>query len=432
MAKPILTWRPSGTAPPYDGEDAIAQSPRRGAARRVGFGVDHRRCRRAIRLCLPPERAGRPPNVTTDLDPEVLASLRGRSLMTTHDWSDAELDAVLAVADRFQTLDRAGTSTAYLPDELAYAIFFDNSTRTKSAWAGAAARLGMQPVIVDGSSTQVAHGETAEETGAMLGMNAHALGVRHDLILGEGNAFMRDVHRGIGDYLTATDDPRTVPIVNLQCDVDHPTQTLADLAWLREHFGGDVTGRRIAVSWAYSPSYAKPLSVPQGLISLLTRFGAHVTLAHPPGYDLLPETMRWATEGARASGGSFEVVDRMDDAFRGADAVYPKSWGPLVPMQQRVGANRAGDTAALHDIEQRALEQNAQHRDWICDERRMALTGDAIYLHCLPADIGDEVSPAVMERFRVDVAREANKKVYVIMALLAVAKVDDLTSHLTT
>src|SRR6185369_6488480 len=107
--------------------------------------------------------------------------------------------------------------------------FFDNSTRTKSSWAGAAARLGAHPMIVDGSSTQVEHGETAEETGAMLGMNAHALGIRHDLILGEGNRFMRAVQKGIDDYLAATHDSRRVPIVNLQCDIDHPTQTLADL-----------------------------------------------------------------------------------------------------------------------------------------------------------------------------------------------------------
>ena len=366
----------------------------------------------------------------TSIDPDVVAELRGRSLLTTHEWSTAELGTVLAVARRFEALDRAGQSTALLADELAYAIFFDNSTRTKSAWAGAAARLGMQPVIVDGSSTQVAHGETAEETGAMLGMNAHALGIRHDLVLGEGNAFMRDVQRGIDDYLRETGNPRSVPIVNLQCDVDHPTQTLADLQWLREHFGGDIAGRRIAVSWAYSPSYAKPLSVPQGLISLLTRFGADVRLAHPPGYDLLPETLGWAAAGADASGGSFRVVDTMDEAFDGADAVYPKSWGPLALMRERVEANRAGDRTALDDIERRALATNAEHRDWICDAARMARTDDALYLHCLPADIGAEVSPDVMDRFRVAVARQANKKVYAIMALLAVAKVDDLSNRL--
>ena len=368
--------------------------------------------------------------MTSAHERDRLEALHGRTLLTTHDWSVEDLDRLIALAARLEQLDRAGVKLDLLPDELAYAVFFDNSTRTKSAWAGAAARLGMQPVIVDGSSTQVAHGETAEETGAMLGMNAHALGIRHDLILGEGNAFMRDIQRGVDRYLAATADRRIVPIVNLQCDVDHPTQSLADLLWLREHFGGDVAGRRITMSWAYSPSYAKPLSVPQGVISLLTRFGAHVTLAHPDDYDLLPEPMAWATEGATASGGTFRVTHDMDDAFRGAEAVYPKSWGPLALMTERVEANRAGDGAAMRAIEQRALAQNARHRDWICDERRMALTDDALYLHCLPADIGAEVSPGVMDQFRVAVAREANKKVYVIMAMLAAAKVAGLADRL--
>lgn len=362
------------------------------------------------------------------LEPSRLAGLQRRSLMTTHDWSTDDLETLLAVASRLESLDRSGRRTDVLPGELAYALFFDNSTRTKSAWAGAAARLGMHAVIVDGSSTQVSHGETAEETGAMLGMNAHALGVRHDLILGEGNSFMRDVKRGIDTYLAATDDTRVVPIVNLQCDVDHPTQSLADLLWLREHFGGSIAGKRITISWAYSPSYAKPLSVPQGLASLLTRFGAHVTLAHPKGYELLTDPVKWAAEGAEVSGGSFRVTDDMDEAFTGAQAVYPKSWGPQDLMWERVAANKAGDKSALGDIEQQALAQNADHRHWICDERRMALTEDALYLHCLPADIGAEVTPGVMDKFRVAVAREANKKMYVIMAMLATAKVTDLAA----
>lgn len=364
------------------------------------------------------------------LDPSRLHGLLGRSVLTTHDWSVDDLTTLLAVAARLEHLDRAGVSLELLRGELAYAMFFDNSTRTKSAWAGAAARLGMHPVIVDGSSTQVSHGETAAETGAMLGMNAHALGVRHDLILGEGNSFMRDVQRGIDEYLVATKDPRAVPVVNLQCDVDHPTQSLADLLWLQEHFGGSVAGRRITMSWAYSPSYAKPLSVPQGIVSLLTRFGAHVTLAHPRGYGLLPDPLHWAAMGAVESGGTFRITDDMDDAFSGAEAVYPKSWGPHDLMVERVAANHAGDRDAMADIEQRALARNADHRDWICDERRMSLTDDALYLHCLPADIGAEVSPSVMERFKVAVAREANKKVYVIMAMLAVAKVPDLAAAL--
>jgi knotted carbamoyltransferase YgeW len=364
------------------------------------------------------------------LDAGLIAKLYGRSMLTTEDWSDAEIEALLEVARAFEALEAAGRRMDLLPAELAYAMFFDQSTRTKSAWAGAAARLGMHPVIVDGRSTQLSHGETGAETGAMLGMNAHALGVRHDLILGEGSRLLRELRQGIDEYLAATGARRAVPVVNLQCDVDHPTQTLADLMWLEERFAGSLAGRRIAVSWAYSPSYAKPLSVPQGLILLLTRFGAHVTLAHPEGYPLLDPCLEAAQRNAARTGGSFRVAGSMDEAFTDADVVYPKSWGPMELMQARVHA--AKDSTALAAIEKRALERNALHRDWICDERRMALTagGEALYMHCLPADIGAEVSPGVMERFRLDVAREANKKLYVIMALLAVSKVSDLAERI--
>jgi len=366
------------------------------------------------------------------LDAAALDALHGRSMLLTQDWSTPEIETLCTLAETLQVLDRRGRVPAFFPRQLFWALFFDQSTRTKSSWAGAAARLGGQAVIVDGSSTQVSHGETSVETGAMLGMNAHALGIRHDLILGEGNRFMRDAKQGIDDYLAATGDERVVPVVNLQCDIDHPTQALADLLWLREKFPDGLAGRTITMSWAYSPSYAKPLSVAQGIVTLMTRFGANVRLAHPEGYQLMDEPLAAARANAEASGGSFEVMHDMDAAFAGADVVYPKSWGPFDLMPERVAANRAKDTDAMRDIERRALERNAAHTDWICDERRMDLTRDGagLYLHCLPADIGAEVSAPVMERFRVDLAREANKKVYAIMALLAAAKSHDLAAAL--
>jgi knotted carbamoyltransferase YgeW len=363
---------------------------------------------------------------------ETLAALFGQSLLLTTDWTKPQLEALLAVARHLEAADRAGVSTAFFPDQLAWALFFDKSTRTKSAWAGAGARLGMSPVIVDGSSTQVEHGETAEETGAMLGMNSHALGVRHDLILGVGQSFMRSVKQGIDQYLDDRHEPRRVPVVNLQCDVDHPTQSLADLMWLLQHFKGSIAGKRIAMNWAYSPSYAKPLSVAQAIITLLPRFGANVVFAHPDGYQVMPERVEMARQMAKEGGGSFEVTHSMDDAFRGADVVYPKSWGPYDLMLERVAANQRGDKGALAEIEKQALARNAQQRDWICDERRMGLTagGKALYMHPLPADIGDEVQPSVMRTYRLAVAEQAQKKMYVIMALLAIGKQPDLAGRL--
>jgi knotted carbamoyltransferase YgeW len=361
-----------------------------------------------------------------------LASLYRRSMLLTSDWSRSQLDTLCWLAETFEAFDRAGVATTLFPDELHLAVFFDSSTRTKSSWAGAASRLGARPLVVDGATTQVSHGETAEETGAMLGMNAHALGVRHDLILDEGNQFMRGALAGIEQYLAELGSDRVVPLVNLQCDIDHPTQTVADLCWLREQFPHGLAGKTVAVSWAYSPSYAKPLSVPQGLITLMTRYGANVRLAHPGGYRLRSDTMEAATRFAGESGGSFEIVNTMDEAFRDADVVYPKSWGPYDLMLERNDANLRGDQSAMADIEFQSLERNAGHTDWICDELRMGLTadGEALYMHCLPADIGSEVSAGVMDKYRHAVAREANKKVYVMMALLAGAKEPQLGRRL--
>ena len=366
------------------------------------------------------------------LEADALAGLHGRSMLLTQDWTRAEIETVCDLAEALQALDRARAVPPLFSQQLFWALFFDQSTRTKSSWAGAAARLGAQPVIVDGSSTQVSHGETAVETGAMLGMNSHAMGIRHDLILGEGNQFMRDAKKGIDDYLIATGDDRVVPVVNLQCDIDHPTQTLADLLWLREKFPAGLEGQTIVMSWAYSPSYAKPLSVAQGIITLMTRFGMNVRLAHPEGYDLMPECVETAKENAEISGGSFTVTHDMDEAFADADIVYPKSWGPYDLMLERVDANRERNTEKLKEIERRALERNRAFTSWICDEKRMALTsgGEAQYMHCLPADIGAEVTPGIMEKFRSDLAQEANKKVYAIMALLSAAKAKGLKEKL--
>lgn len=372
------------------------------------------------------------PGTGAGIDEGAVASLYGKSLLLTSEWSTEQIEALCGLAERLQELDRRGRLPPLCPEELHMALFFDSSTRTKSSWAGAAARLGARPLVIEGASTQVSHGETAEETGAMLGMNAHALGFRHDLILGEGHRFMRLARQGLDAYLTAIGDQRVVPVVNLQCDVDHPTQSLADLCWLRERFPDRLAGRRIAVTWAYSPSYAKPLSVPQGLITLLPRFGMEVRLAFPQGYDLTPQTVERARELAETGGGALRIVESMDEAFAGADIVYPKSWGPYDLMLERVEANRQGDAARLLEVERLALERNRLHTDWICDERRMASTRDgrALYMHCLPADIGSEVSSGVMEAARVDVAREANKKVYVIAAVLAAAKHHDLPRRL--
>jgi N-acetylornithine carbamoyltransferase len=321
------------------------------------------------------------------------SSLKGRDYIETWDWSTEELDEVVAFAGELKARFRAGEPHRLLPDRTLFMLFLDKSTRTRNAFEAGMTQLGGHAHFLDADKTQVAHGESPKDMGIILSRYGHGLAIRHDLVPYEGNAYMREVARWAD-----------VPVINLQCDVDHPTQTIADLMTIRERRGNDLRGMRVAVSWAYAPSYAKPLSVPQGLLTLLPRFGVHVVLAHPPGFDLMPEVRRRADEAAAAGGGSIEVTNDMDAAFEGADAVYPKSWGRL----------------DLFTDEPAALADAARYADWICDERRMGIaTADALYLHCLPADRGTEVTDAVIDGPRSVVYDEAENRLHTGKAIMA-------------
>ena len=224
-------------------------------------------------------------------------------------------------------------------------------------------------------------------------------------------------------------------LVNLQCDIDHPTQVMADTLHLIHEFGGaeNLKGKKIAMTWAYSPSYGKPLSVPQGVIGLMTRFGMDVVLAHPEGYEVMEDVIKTAEENAEKSGGSFKVTNSMEEAFKDADIVYPKSWAPFKAMEERTDLYAKGDTDGINALEKRLLSQNAEHKDWECTEEMMKLTkdGKALYLHCLPADISGvsceegEVEASVFDRYRVPLYKEASFKPYIIAAMIFLAKVKD-------
>ena len=192
------------------------------------------------------------------------------------------------------------------------------------------------------------------------------------------------------------------------------------------------------MSWAYSPSYGKPLSVPQGVINLMSRFGMEVVLAYPEGYDLLPDTVTSAESFAHHSGGSFRITHSMQDAFQNADVVYPKSWAPMAVMQKRTELLEQGDKDGLKALEQHCLAENARHMDWECTEAMMKLTkeGNALYEHCLPADISDvsckqgEVAKSVFERYRLHTYQEAGFKPFVIASMIFNSKVGDVVEQL--
>lgn len=335
-----------------------------------------------------------------------MTPLSGRDYIETQDFTKEEINFLLELAKDLKAKFHRGEKTLLLPNQTVFLLFFDNSTRTRNAFEAGATQLGAHAHFLDSKVTQIAHGETARDTGMILGSMGHGIAIRHDLILDEGNKYMREVAK-------ATE----VPVINMQCDVDHPTQTLADLMTIREVFGDDLRGRKIAVSWAYSPSYAKPLSVPQGLITLMTRFGMDVALAHPPEYRLMDKCVRSARENAKAGGTKFEVVDNMDAAFRNADIVYPKSWGPYDLMLERKAARSDADMRA---VEERMLAMNARYKSWICNAERMRLARtSAIYMHCLPADRNAEVTNDVIDGPQSVVFQEAENRLHTAKAIMA-------------
>src|SRR5437660_3412964 len=257
-----------------------------------------------------------------------------------------ELKAVLLAAEALEQLYRQNISARVFNGGIAVSNFRDQSTRTRFSFASASALLGLRLQELDEGKSQIAHGETVRETANMISFLAEAIGIRDDIFLGEGNKYMREVSAAVDDGFREGVLPQRPAVINLQCDLDHPTQSMADLLHLQKTFGSleNLRGKKIAMTWAYSPSYGKPLSVPQAIITLMSRFGMEVTLAHPEGYDLVTDTLEIASKHAQQSGGSFKRLHNMEQAFKDADIVYPKSWAPFRVMQERTQILRARDT----------------------------------------------------------------------------------------
>jgi N-acetylornithine carbamoyltransferase len=319
--------------------------------------------------------------------------LHGRDFIGDLDFSKEEIETVLEVAFDLQRKRALNEPHAYLRDKTLALLFFFSSTRTRASFEAGMAHLGGHAAFIESRTTQISHGDTAKEIGEILGRYYDGIAIRHcDWKL--GNSYLNEVAKH-----------SRVPVLSMQDDVYHPFQCLADLMTIMEKKGRyDLKGKKMVVSWAYASSYQKPISVPQSLVLQMPRFGLDVVLAHPPEFKLMPEIMDMAREQARKFKTGFEVVEDMDEAFKDADIVYPKSWGPLVYTED------AAESAKIID----------QYKNWITDERRMSLAKpDAIYMHPLPADRNLEVTDAVIDGPNSVVYDEAENRLHVQKAVMA-------------
>ncbi len=318
--------------------------------------------------------------------------LRGRDLIGDLDFSKEEVETVMEVAFDLKRKRALGESHAYLRDKVLAMLFFFSSTRTRGSFEAGMAQLGGHAAFIDSKTTQISHGDTPKEIGEIFGRYFDGIAIRN-------------VDWGIGNgYINAVAKASRVPILNMQCDIYHPFQILADLMTILEKKGRDLRRKKMVVSWAYAASYQKPLSVPQSLILQMTRFGMDVVLAAPPEYKLMPDIMQQAKDNARKFNVGFEVTDNMDEAFKSADIVYPKSWGCTLTTT---------DTDEMTKI-------SKKYESWICDSRKMKLAKpDAIYMHCLPADRNIEVSDEVIDGPNSVVYDEAENRMHAQKAVMA-------------
>ena len=319
-------------------------------------------------------------------------NLRGRDFIGDLDFSKEEVETVLDVAWDLKRKRALGEAHAYLRDKTLAMLFFFTSTRTRGSFEAGMAQLGGHAAFIDSETTQISHGDTPKEIGEIFGRYFDGIAIRQcDWDYGN-------------KYLNAVARASRAPVLNMQCDVYHPFQCLADVMTIIEKKGRDLRRKKVVVSWAYAASYSKPISVPQSLILQMTRFGCDVVLAHPPEFKLMPEIMDQARENARKHHVGFEVTDNMDEAFKDADVVYPKSWGPLLTTTTKEGGKATID----------------KYKSWITDPRRMEMTrADSIYMHCLPADRNLEVADEVIDGPHSVVYDEAENRLHAQKAVMA-------------
>ncbi len=317
--------------------------------------------------------------------------LRGRDVIDLQEWTKDEIDTLLDVAFAMKRDRALNQPHPYLRDKVLAMLFFFSSTRTRASFEAGMAQLGGHAQFIESRSTQIAHGDTAKEIGEILGRYNDGIAIRQ-CDWGLGNQYIRDVA-----------EASRVPVLNMQCDVYHPHQALADLMTIIERFG-DPRGKTATVSWAHDPSYLKPISVAQSLVLLLPRFGMNVRLVHPPEFKLMPDIVEQAKENARSAHVGFEMLEDFDDGFRGTDVVYAKSWGAMVTT-----TDEAEDTRLINKYE-----------SWMTDEKHMALANeDAVFMHPLPADRNVEVTDAVIDGPHSIVYDQAENRLHGQKAVMA-------------
>lgn len=317
--------------------------------------------------------------------------LKGRHLINLEDFTNEEIETMIDVSKDLKMKFAMGVDTPYLLRRTIFLIFFEQSTRTRNSMEAGIAQLGGHANYLDTSTMQVSHGESAKDTGVILSRFGHGIACR--------NCFWEVGNK----YIMEMAKYSNVPVMNLQCDLYHPMQGLADLMTIMEKFK-NTRRLKVSIIWAYATTHKKPISVPVTQVLLFPRFGMDVTLAYPEGYELPDWVISQAVDNAKRYNGSVTITHDMREAYRGADIVIPKNWGSWY---------KNPGTQVVDSL----LEAN---KSWKCTEEMMELTSpDSIYMHALPADRNNEVEDSVIDGPHSAVYDEAENRLHTAKAVMS-------------
>jgi len=346
--------------------------------------------------------------------------LAGKDMISTQEWTKEGLDTVLAIADRLKEMWACGHMPHILDRKTLFMMFYNSSLRTRNSFEVGMTQLGGHAQFLDSSNSYVpidaiesAPGrERVKDTAQVLDRYGEGLAIRVfgkpvNMVYGAGNQMIRNFAK----YCS-------IPVLDMDCDMYHPHQALCDLMTLREKFGPhNLKGKKFVMSWATAPSPWKPLAVAHSNIELMTRYDMDVTVAYPKEFPLDERILKNAKENAEECGRTFEIVHDMDEAFEGADVVYPKGWTSINYLPTLKDPTKKPDEEKIMSL----LKKYEVEKSWTCNADRMKKTNNAYYMHCLPADVRDgwEVTPEVIDGPRSIVIDEAENRLHVQKGVLA-------------
>jgi ornithine carbamoyltransferase len=307
----------------------------------------------------------------------VPAGLKGRSFTRIAAWSRNELATLLDLADELKAERARRPELRVLPGRTIGLIFHKPSTRTRVAFEVGIAELGGMAMYVPAADLQLSRGESSRDTALVLSRFVSAILIR---------TFAQAEVEEFAEHAS-------VPVINGLTDSTHPLQALADAMTIRERFGG-LEGVRIAY-------LGDGNNVCHSLMRIGARFGAHVVVACPSGYEPDAGETEAATADATVTGGSVEIVRDPREAVSGANVVYTDVW---VSMGQDAEEKRR-----LRDFESYRL-----------DVPMLALAdSDAVAMHDLPAHVGDEITADVLYGPQSLVWEQAENRLHTQKAVLA-------------